>query len=300
MPPGRPPLEPETKASRRREALQRYAEKYSSYTILCHLYHSTLARNREALRESARVRMQQSRKARAKDSSAQTVAKLRAQVSAAKYRESHREQIRAADALRRGSLSLEAVVTPRTPPKAKRTPTATASASSQALPVTPPKARRARTVENVPAATEPPPTAPRRASTPNADVPTALTLPAAPTIATTIDCSPPATSPAATLLPPAQTRAGVPAGLPTKYLGVAAGGRYRYYKFKGEVPTKNQQRTRELWGLRLEENNGEDSDTDIPPGMCGCARTECQREHKNETQNRRDWKVFHLKYDHMF
>lgn len=203
------------------------------------------------------------------------------------------------------SLSSEAIATPRTPPKAKRTP-ATASVSSQALPVTPPKARRARTlaVKHVPIATAPP-AAPRRASTPNADVPTALTLPAAPTVVTSpvtaTDRSSPATSPAATTLSPlAQTRADVPAGRPTKYLGVAAGGRYRYYKYKGEVPTKNQRRTRELRGLRLEENNGEDSDTDLPPGMCGCARTECQREHKNETQNRRDWKVFHSKYDHMF
>ncbi|KAJ7705077.1 hypothetical protein B0H16DRAFT_1747454 [Mycena metata] len=59
MPPGRPLLDPETKTSRRREALQRYAEKYSIYILFYLLSITQLARNREALRESACVRMQQ-------------------------------------------------------------------------------------------------------------------------------------------------------------------------------------------------------------------------------------------------
>ncbi|KAJ7601975.1 hypothetical protein DFH06DRAFT_1351785 [Mycena polygramma] len=60
--------------------------------------------------------------------------------------------------------------------------------------------------------------------------------------------------------------------------------------------TANQKRCRALRQCGFEEDNREDSDADLPPGMCGCELTECQRSHKNETQDRRDWKIFHIKY----
>ncbi|KAJ7168434.1 hypothetical protein C8R46DRAFT_1033681 [Mycena filopes] len=63
-----------------------------------------------------------------------------------------------------------------------------------------------------------------------------------------------------------------------------------------EVLTQNQKRCRALRASGLEEDNGEDSDADIPPGMCGCDMSECQLPHKNETAKRKDWKIFHLKY----
>lgn len=63
-----------------------------------------------------------------------------------------------------------------------------------------------------------------------------------------------------------------------------------------ELLTDNQKRCRALRRSGFEEDNGEDSDADLPPGICGCDLTECQRPHKNETQDRKDWKVFHLKY----
>ncbi|KAJ6449024.1 hypothetical protein C8R47DRAFT_1230812 [Mycena vitilis] len=63
-----------------------------------------------------------------------------------------------------------------------------------------------------------------------------------------------------------------------------------------EVLTENQKRCRALRACRFEEDNGDDSDEDLPPGTCGCDRTECQRLHKNETKDRHEWKIFHLKY----
>ncbi|KAJ7887721.1 hypothetical protein B0H13DRAFT_2342316 [Mycena leptocephala] len=63
-----------------------------------------------------------------------------------------------------------------------------------------------------------------------------------------------------------------------------------------EVLTENQKRCRALRADGFEEDNGDDSDEDVPPGMCGCDRTECQLMHKNETMNRKEWKLFHLKY----
>ncbi|KAJ7020765.1 hypothetical protein C8F04DRAFT_1274601 [Mycena alexandri] len=63
-----------------------------------------------------------------------------------------------------------------------------------------------------------------------------------------------------------------------------------------EVLTANQIRCRALRRDQLELDNGDDSDEDVPPGMCGCVRTQCQLLHKNETQSRKDWKIFHLKY----
>jgi hypothetical protein len=65
-----------------------------------------------------------------------------------------------------------------------------------------------------------------------------------------------------------------------------------------EVLTENQKRCRALRADGFEEDNGEDSDADVPPGMCGCDRTECQLIHKNETAKRKEWKIFHIKYAH--
>ncbi|KAJ7869813.1 hypothetical protein B0H13DRAFT_1896496 [Mycena leptocephala] len=61
-----------------------------------------------------------------------------------------------------------------------------------------------------------------------------------------------------------------------------------------EVLTENQKRCRALRADGFEEDNGEDSDADVPPGMCGCDRTECQLIHKNETAKRKEWKIFHI------
>ncbi|KAJ7142164.1 hypothetical protein C8R46DRAFT_1233199 [Mycena filopes] len=60
--------------------------------------------------------------------------------------------------------------------------------------------------------------------------------------------------------------------------------------------TENQRRCRTLRALGFEEDNGDDSDADIPAGMCGCDRTECQKMHPNETEKRRSWKSFELRY----
>lgn len=46
----------------------------------------------------------------------------------------------------------------------------------------------------------------------------------------------------------------------------------------------------------LEDDNGEDSDADLPLGMCGCDNTMCFKIHKNESFKRLDWKRFHLEY----
>ncbi|KAJ6518048.1 hypothetical protein C8R47DRAFT_1062602 [Mycena vitilis] len=63
-----------------------------------------------------------------------------------------------------------------------------------------------------------------------------------------------------------------------------------------EILTDNQIRCRALRSCGLEEDNGDDSDEDLPRGMCGCDRTECQLLHKNETADRKEWKLFHIKY----
>jgi hypothetical protein len=63
-----------------------------------------------------------------------------------------------------------------------------------------------------------------------------------------------------------------------------------------EVLMENQKRCRALRRCGFEEDNREDSDADLAPGICGCEQTECQRMHKNETKDRKDWKAFHLKY----
>ncbi|KAJ7618256.1 hypothetical protein DFH06DRAFT_1342526 [Mycena polygramma] len=63
-----------------------------------------------------------------------------------------------------------------------------------------------------------------------------------------------------------------------------------------EILTENQIRCRALRSCGFEEDNGDDSDEDLPRGMCGCDRTECQLTHKNETADRKEWKKFHVKY----
>ncbi|KAJ6504321.1 hypothetical protein C8R47DRAFT_1210388 [Mycena vitilis] len=63
-----------------------------------------------------------------------------------------------------------------------------------------------------------------------------------------------------------------------------------------EILTENQRRCRALRSCGLEDDNGADSDEDLPRGMCGCDRTECQLLHKNESKDRKEWKLFHIKY----
>ncbi|KAJ7695519.1 hypothetical protein B0H16DRAFT_1750695 [Mycena metata] len=60
-----------------------------------------------------------------------------------------------------------------------------------------------------------------------------------------------------------------------------------------EVVTENQRRCRMLRRCRLEEDNGDDSDEELPPGMCGCNHPECQRMHKNKSRERKEWKCLH-------
>ncbi|KAJ7711016.1 hypothetical protein B0H16DRAFT_1480647 [Mycena metata] len=64
-----------------------------------------------------------------------------------------------------------------------------------------------------------------------------------------------------------------------------------------EEPTENQQWCRALRKMGLEEDNGDDSDEDLPEHVCGCDLSECQRPLRNETERRKSWKRFHLKYD---
>ncbi|KAJ7163045.1 hypothetical protein C8R46DRAFT_1221842 [Mycena filopes] len=62
------------------------------------------------------------------------------------------------------------------------------------------------------------------------------------------------------------------------------------------VVTANQRRCRMLRRCGLEGDNGEDSNDDLPAGMCGCDNTLCMRIHKNESQKRKDWKRFHIEH----
>ncbi|KAJ7037286.1 hypothetical protein C8F04DRAFT_1180691 [Mycena alexandri] len=80
MPSGRHPLEPQAKAARRQATLENYAHK-----------------NRERLRDAARIRMQNKRRAQPLDEEA----RARKREVAAKYRSNNREVIRKADRQRR-------------------------------------------------------------------------------------------------------------------------------------------------------------------------------------------------------
>ncbi|KAJ7430146.1 hypothetical protein B0H11DRAFT_2247748 [Mycena galericulata] len=83
---GRKPLDPATKAEHRQESLRRYAEK-----------------NRDSLREAARLRMRRLRAAAAASSSK----RQQSLKTAARYRDKHREAIREADTARRARQYIE-------------------------------------------------------------------------------------------------------------------------------------------------------------------------------------------------
>ncbi|KAJ7154643.1 hypothetical protein C8R46DRAFT_1227475 [Mycena filopes] len=184
----------------------------------------------------------------------QMATKVRAQVSAAAYREKNKAKIRATDAARRARLKA----------KAKGTPTAQKPATPPSQkPATPPSQKH----------TTPPSSPQERPSTPTPTPSRKRPVPVE-----------------------RNKSAGTSSNAPAVQGFTRAPRRYRFYRADGEVLSKNQRRCRELRGCRLEEINSDDSDADVPPGMCGCARTECQRMHRNETQVRRDWKVFHLKH----
>ncbi|KAJ7707995.1 hypothetical protein B0H16DRAFT_1481456 [Mycena metata] len=72
--------------------------------------------------------------------------------------------------------------------------------------------------------------------------------------------------------------------------------RHLHFLNRHERLTDNQRRCRALRAMGFEEDNGDDSDTDIPEGMCGCDRTECQETHRNETAKRRERKSFEARY----
>ncbi|KAJ7889252.1 hypothetical protein B0H13DRAFT_1888087 [Mycena leptocephala] len=54
-----------------------------------------------------------------------------------------------------------------------------------------------------------------------------------------------------------------------------------------EVLTENQKRCRTLRQCGFEEDNDDDSDADLPPGTCGCDKTECQRMHRMKPRTAR-------------
>ncbi|KAJ7834679.1 hypothetical protein B0H13DRAFT_2369766 [Mycena leptocephala] len=206
---GRPALEPEVKAERRKETLRRYA-----------------AKNRDSLRLAARERMKllRARSTEEMTEGETSNARLRARVSAAKYREAHRDKIRAGDALRRAESYLTTHGAEAFDEKQNRPHMVKTQKRHEG-------GRRCVSFVKFRSTTRWP------------------------------------------RLP--QTPTKPPRGL-----------------------TPNQKRCRALRRSGFEEDNGEDSDADLPPGMCGCDLTECQRTHKNETKDRKDWKIFHLKYAH--
>ncbi|KAJ7604347.1 hypothetical protein DFH06DRAFT_1349481 [Mycena polygramma] len=102
MAPGRPALDPETKATRRQASLRRYAEKYTVFGSRRHLSGSDIfsTRNRDSLRDAARLRMQALRARTAGATTEQRAQqRLKANGAAAKYRET--AKIRKADIVRR-------------------------------------------------------------------------------------------------------------------------------------------------------------------------------------------------------
>ncbi|KAJ7829906.1 hypothetical protein B0H13DRAFT_1916196 [Mycena leptocephala] len=211
---GRPALDAETKAKRRKESLQRYA-----------------AKNGDSLRLAAQKRMKLLRARQTETEGTSTKGeispvRLRARASAAKYREMHRDKIRAADALRRAEYYQ--VVSYLT------------AHGSEAFDE---KRDRPHMVQ----------TQKRHEGRP----------------------------------PPRRPRARAN-GVETQPLRIPR-------RNPNEVVTENQKRCRALRKCGFEEDNGEDSDADLPPGICGCDLTECQRTHKNETQDRQDWKIFHVR-----
>ncbi|KAJ7024563.1 hypothetical protein C8F04DRAFT_1270102 [Mycena alexandri] len=297
---GRTPVDAETKAANRRATLERYAQKH-----------------RETLREAARVRMQRVR-AQDKDSAGAEESRARARAWAVKYRESHRDEIRAADAARRLSVKNTKTKSTASVRNAKKKSTAkTAKRTTQGkrtapLPASnpadsaPPRAPPANAgylipfsdpsfIHNKAPASRAPRARKPSASTPprpRAREPAASTLPRAPpgNIGYLIPFSdpsfihnkaPPARAPrarkAASQVDDATARFAWP-------------GRLLPYDPKAVV-TANQKRCRALRRCGLEDDNGEDSDADLPPGMCGCDNPMCMRLHKNESKKRREWKA---------
>ncbi|KAJ7834172.1 hypothetical protein B0H13DRAFT_2370001 [Mycena leptocephala] len=230
---GQRPLDAETKAKHRQDSLQRYASKCVASASVPNIQLLIIVgRNSESLRSAAR---EHSRRLRARQreeviaDGEPSIQRLRARASAARYREKHREEIRATDTLRRAKAYLVANGTEAFDEKIAR----------------PQMAKTQKRHEG-----RPPPQKPRVAQK-YGDAPRAA-------------------------------------------LGPCLLSRKRCAT---ETPlTENQRRCRGLRASGFEDNNGEDSDADLPPGMCGCDLTECQRMHKNESAARKDWKIFHLKY----
>ncbi|KAJ7724199.1 hypothetical protein B0H16DRAFT_1472470 [Mycena metata] len=334
---GRTPLDAETKAANRRATLQRYAQ-----------------RNRETLREAARARMQRykpllswlSRRldmtagsVRAQEKSTEESvleSRSRARAWAAQYRESHRDEIRAANAARQGSVhdaKKKNAASPKkakkktTAPSAKRTTTAPSAKRTtkpkKAIHSPPPRPAPANAGYLIPFTDPsflhnkhkgPVPRAPRprqRAPSPPQIIPPGLRpprpskrAPAPPQI------TPPAntgylipfTDPSflhnktpAPRTPRSRTATSTPIATHNPARETDVGPRFawpgRLLPYDANaVVTANQKRCRALRRCGLEEDNGEDSDADLPPGMCGCENPTCRRLHKNESKKRREWK----------
>ncbi|KAJ7022887.1 hypothetical protein C8F04DRAFT_1272080 [Mycena alexandri] len=330
---GRTALDPETRTANRRAALQRYAEK-----------------NRDALRQAARARMQRLRAQdqEGMDEDGVSNARLKARAWSAKYRESHRAEIRAADAVRRAKLKNAAkrsaaknAAPSKNGSKAKVAPSQD-GASPRRRKMEP--ARDGGTAVKNSAAT-----APARKQVPSTRTPEMVTLPthqrnasvtcteesetrrstasasrtkkmsransstaSASTARQTSTAS--ASTARQTSTASSSTTRESSAARQSRKRSTAArpkpsrrpkgnegtplftGSGHRLHWDPNEVLSENQKRCRMLRRSGLEDDNGEDSDADLPPGTCGCDNTMCQRAHKNESAKRKDWKRFHLQY----
>ncbi|KAJ7027248.1 hypothetical protein C8F04DRAFT_1189685 [Mycena alexandri] len=280
---GRTALDPASKAANRRAALQRYAEK-----------------KRDDLREAARLRMQRLRAHRPEEEVADSREKAR--VSSQKYRE-RPQNSNDGGARQRSAKDVEAKNRP-TPqrPKAKRLvkPQNSNDGGAQQRSAKPQRPKAKHLVKHGSTAGKDVSALDSEEQSSALASRTSITRPAPPSPLP--PSSPPSLSPSPS--PPPLPFPSSPWRSPepktTKKLKSNAGTPLNPWSSRrprydpNAVITPNQKRCRALRRSGLEDDNGEDSDADLPPGFCGCDSTFCQRLHKNESQNRKDWKRFHL------
>ncbi|KAJ7024744.1 hypothetical protein C8F04DRAFT_1270014 [Mycena alexandri] len=261
---GRKLLDAQAKAANRRAALQRYANK-----------------NREGLREAARARMERLRSVEGVLES-----RRKARASAEAYREKNRAKIRAADAARR---------------ERKR---AAAEATEQRRRIRSAAARRERRAADEAANTR----AAAAASVPRPR----LSRFCIQEKGASSNQQPPLTITTVFAFASVLAFATVLAVTTVLTSGCRDTGARRREARAGRSPLAKKRiartraslcslgladkRCRMLRRCGLEDDNGEDSDADLPLGMCGCDNTMCFKIHKNESFKRLDWKRFHLEY----
>ncbi|KAJ7028791.1 hypothetical protein C8F04DRAFT_1265544 [Mycena alexandri] len=296
---GRQPLDAETKAANRRAALQRYAEK-----------------NRERLRETARTRMQ-----RVRSEERGLESRANARISAEAYRERSANSTAFNVVLTRGA-GIEPKFERRTlcgartneqrktpsdkelgrrtlrgdaadeQRKRKRRSEAEGRQDSEGRQTRAPHAPHKTSKTNGPRAST------RQSASTTIDAPSApaqaLDKPVRAARASGhIQAHPPRQF----LVPrPMNTKPGRKTRPSNEATPIFTVWGQRVRRDPNEVVTSNQKRCRKLRREGLEDDNGEDSDADVPSGMCGCENTMCQKIHKNESAKRKDWKLFHLKF----